>query len=364
MSATTTSYNLQGKKESVTDEILLLNPNQTPLLNLVGFAPPATNTTHVWYEDEMFATSTTLTAALTDVATTAKVASIEPFVLNAVAQIDEELVKVTAIDESTKTLTIMRGYAGSTPQAADNGAEIEFQFVEGEEGQDAQKARYKARQRKENYTQIFMDSIEVSGSALSVDQYGVSDLYAYEKAKKQLELALQLEKALITGHKYDNGKVRQMAGLRQFISTNVVSGAGQAVSINMLRDVTKSIFEKGGFANGGNYAFLVPAKQKVAISDLQNDKLRITQGETSRGQKVDMLVTDFGQFPIILNNNLKNDEVVFVDTDRIKIRPLNDRGFTHVEQGIVGDKQAGFIVGEYTLELQQEQAHARIKGLV
>lgn len=363
MTATTNTYNLQGKKESVTDEILLLNPNQTPLLNLVGFAQPATNTSHVWYEDQLYATSTTLAASLTADVTSVKVDSIEPFVVGSVALIDEELVLVTAIDASIKTLTITRGYAGSTPAAAEKGASIEFQFVEGAEGQDAQKARYKARQRNENYTQIFMDSIEVSGSALSVDQHGISDLYAYEKQKKQLELALQLEKALINGRKYDNGSVRQMAGLRQFISTNVLDAKKTAITFNALRDLTKNVFEIGGFAGGGNYAFLVPAKQKLAITDLQNDKMRVTQAETTAGHKIDVLVTDFGQFPIVLDNNLKDSEIMFVDTDRIKIRPLNDRGFFHVEQGIVGDKQSGFIVGEYTLELQQEQAHARIKGL-
>ena len=40
---------LIGKKQSVVDEILLLNPHQTPLLNLLGFAEAVTQTSHQWF---------------------------------------------------------------------------------------------------------------------------------------------------------------------------------------------------------------------------------------------------------------------------------------------------------------------------
>jgi hypothetical protein len=40
---------LIGKKQSVVDEILLLNPHQTPMINLLGFAEAVTQTTHQWF---------------------------------------------------------------------------------------------------------------------------------------------------------------------------------------------------------------------------------------------------------------------------------------------------------------------------
>lgn len=277
--------------------------------------------------------------------------------------VDEEQILVNTIDSSAKTLTVTRGYSGTTAAAIAKGTEVEFQFVKGEEGAEAKSARFKSRTREDNYTQIFSDTVEVSGSAQSIDQYGISDLYDYEKAKKQLELALQLEKALISGIKYDDGKVRQMNGLRQMIKTNVTNASKTAVTVKLLTDVVQNVFEKGGLASGGQYAFVVPAKQKRAISELQNEKIRIVQSETSRGQVVDHLVTDFGQFPIVMNDNVKADEIYFVDTNRLHIRPLNDRSFHHVELGVTGDRIQGYVLGEFTLELQQEQAHARIKGL-
>lgn len=359
---TTYSYDLIGKKQSVVDEILLLNPNQTPMINLLGFGQPVISTTHTWYEDEVFATKALVTTAADAAATSLVVSDVEPFRPGVVAQVNEEMVLVQNVDPSTKTLTVARGYAGSTAAAIAKNAQIEALFVEGREGADARDPRYKPRKKVENVTQIFDDSVEVSGTAQSISQYGIGDLYGYEKAKKELELALQLEKAVINGLMYDNGQVRQMRGIRNFIQTNVVT-ASSAITVDILNDVTQKVYSNGGFASGGKYAFIVPAKQKMAISALTNDKIRITQAETSRGQVVDHIVNDFGSFPVIMNDNLKPDELFFIDTNRIAIRPLADRAFHHVLLGVTGDRQQGMIVGEYTLELRQEKAHARVKGL-
>ena len=356
------SSNLIGKKESVTDEILLLNPNQTPMINLLGFSDPVISTNHFWIEDEVFATKSVVTGAVTVSATTIPVQSIEAFRSDVIAQIDEELVYVQSVDTAGKILTVVRGHAGSTPKAITTGAVIEVLFVDSEEGADARTARSKARTKQDNVTQIFDESVEVSGTAQTVGQYGITDLYNYEKAKKQLELALQLEKAVINGLKLDNGNKRYMRGIRSFIQTNVTIASG-AVTIDMLNDVSQQVFNNGGLASGGQYAFVVPAKQKRKISELQNDKMRFVRAENTRGQVVDHIQNDFGLFPVVMNDNLKPDEVLFIDTNRVKIRPLGDRGFFHTYLGVKGDYSQGQIVGEYTLEFQQEKAHARIKGL-
>lgn len=353
---------LIGKKEDVTDEILLLNPHQTPMLNLLGFAEATTQVEHVWYEDEMYADESTVAGAKLVSDTTVVVADAEPFRIGHVVKIGEELLLVTAVNTGTKTLTVTRGYAGTTAAAISDGAKIEVQFVEGSEGRDARDARFKARVRKSNITQIFDDSIEISGTAQAVTQYGISDLYEYEKQKKQLELALQLEKALINGVQYENGQIRQMKGIRSFIQTNVdnINGALTADAVNNL---AQKVYEKGGFANGGDFKIIVPAKQKRAFSALKEGDIRLERADNVRGQSVDMFVSDFGQFEIAVNNNLAADELLLVDANRIAIRPLVGRSFFHKYMGEKGDYTTGTVVGEYTLELNQEKAHGRLKGL-
>jgi len=362
----TTIFNkdLVGKKQSVVDEILLLNPNQTPMISLLGFGTPVISTTHTWYEDEVFATKAKVTAAATAAATEITVSDLEPFRPNMVAQVNEEMILIKALNEADSKLTVVRGHANSTAAAITVDSEIEALFVEGVEGADAREARYKARAKVDNVTQIFDDSVDVSGTAQSISQYGIgSDLYGYEKAKKELELALQLEKAVINGLHYDNGNVRQMRGIRSFITTNVTDAGNKPVTVDMLNGISQQIFTMGGFNSGGQYAIVVPAKQKMAISALNGDKIRISQAENSRGQVVDYLHNDFGRFPIVMNDNLKPHELLFIDQNRISIRPLADRSFSHTYLGVTGDKQRGMIVGEYTLEFRQEKAHARIKNL-
>ncbi|WP_337102338.1 SU10 major capsid protein [Paenibacillus sp. YIM B09110] len=352
-----------GKKYSIVDEVIRLNPHQTPLLNLIGFSEAVTQTSHQWFEDEIYGDESKVNGAKLVSDTSVVVVDAEPFRTGQVVKIGDELLYVSAVNAGTKTLTVTRGYAGTTAAAIADQAKIEVQFVEGTEGADARSARFKARTPQSNYTQIFDDSIEISGTAEAVTQYGISDLYEYEKQKKQIELALSLEKALINGIGYQNGQVRQMKGIRAFIQTNVTDAANAAVDGTKLNDSLQAIYEKGGFASGGNFKIMVPAKQKRAISALDSNKITITQAENSRGQKVDMFVSDFGQFEIVLNNNLDSKELIIADINRTAIRPLAGREFFHKYMGEKGDSTTGIIVGEYTLEFRQEKAHARIKNL-
>lgn len=352
-----------GKKESVTDELLLLNPHQTPMISLVGFGESVSQVERQWFEDEMYADETTLTGALTAEATIVSVADGSIFEAKHVIKIGEELALITAV--SGNELTVTRGYAGTTAAAVDEGAKVEFQFVEGVEGADARKARFKSRKRVSNLTQIFDESISISGTAAATSEHGIDDLYEYEKQKKLLELALQLEKAVINGVKYESpdGKVRQMGGIRQFIQTNVFNASSAALTLTHLGDAFQAIYEAGGFATGGNYKIIVGAKQKRALSAADADKVSITRQDNGRGQVVDHFLSDFGSAEILLNNNLAPDEVLIVDANRIEIKPLQGRDFSHTYLGAKGDYVEGQIVGEFTLEFHQEKAHARIKGL-
>ena len=225
--------------------------------------------------------------------------------------------------------------------------------------------RDKPRKRVSNITQIFDETISITGPAAVVSNYGIDDLYEYEKQKRQLELALQLEKAAINGIKYEStdGIVRQMEGMRQFIQTNVIDAQNGALTDEKINDAMQKIYERGGFTTGGIFKIMVGAKQKRAISNFDKSKINLTRADNGRGQVVDHFVSDFGQAEIVLNNNLKGDELFIFDANRTKIKPLKDRGFFHEYLGRKGDRFEGQIVGEYTLQFLQEKAHARIKGL-
>lgn len=355
---------LIGKKLSVVDEILLLNPHQTPTLTMLGgFGESVHAIEHQWYEDEMFASESNVVGAKLAADTAIVVLDTEAFRPQQVVKVGEEFVLVTAVNTATKTLTVVRGYAGTTAAAIADGARIEVMFVEGAEGADARAGRYKPRKRVSNITQIFDDAIKISRTAQAVAQYGISNLYEYEKQKIQLMKALELEKAVINGVYYENGETRQMRGIRSFIQTNVLPANGANVSDTHLLSLAQSSYDTGGFKEGGTFKYIAPAKQKLKISNFNSDKIRVEQSQDAHGRVINWIVNDFGRFEVVMNDNLDNDEIMFVDASRIKIRPLVGGEFFHKYLGEDGDYTRGMIVGEYTLEFLQEKAHSRIKGL-
>ncbi|HGO9416670.1 TPA: DUF5309 family protein [Bacillus cereus] len=355
------SNDLIGKKESVVDEYLLLNPLQTPMISLLGFGTAVTNVEHIWFEDEMFAQEATATAAVEAAATEITVDNAEAFRPLLVVKAGEELMLVTKVVGSK--ITVARGYAGTEAAAIAEGDVIEVMFVEGAEGSDARESRYKPRKRVSNITQIFDESVELTGTAMAIAQHGVDNEYEKEKQKKQLELALQLEKAVINGIRYEQGTKRMMRGIRSFIETNKVDAEGVKLKDEFLVEAFRAIFEKGGFNAGGNYKIIVGATQKIAISNFDKAQIRLSRQENTRGQVVDHYVSDFGAAEIVLNNNLPAGEVLIVDANRLSIRPLQTREFSHEFLGKTGDYMKGMLVGEYTLEMLQEAAHAKIVGL-
>ncbi|MFL1677597.1 SU10 major capsid protein [Bacillus bombysepticus] len=352
---------LVGKKESVVDEFLLLNPLQTPMINLLGFGQAVTAVEHIWFEDEMFAQEAKATAAAEAAATSITVDSAEAFRPLLVVKAGDELMLVTKVE--VNKITVTRGYAGTTAGDVAEGDVIEAMFVEGVEGADARDARYKPRKRVSNITQIFDESVELTGTAMAVAQHGVDNEYEKEKQKKQVELALQLEKAVINGIRYEQGQKRMMRGIRSFIESNVQNVGGLKLRDEHLVNAFRAIFEKGGFNAGGNYKIIVGATQKIAISNFDKAQIRLSRQENTRGQVVDHYVSDFGAAEIVLNNNLPANEILIIDANRITIRPLVTREFSHEFLGKKGDYMKGMLVGEYTLEMLQEAAHAKIVGL-
>ena len=167
--------------EDVSDLVAIASPHETPLLDLLGDpARPARSTIHEWLEDALLPntdriTDSTYTNALTDAQFTVQNAS--RFRVGDQVRVDSsaEVMLVTAVDVGTATLTVVRGYGGSTPAALANNQVLQILGHAALEGDSADAARFTARTRKTNFTQIFASTVEVSGSELAVRQVGVQD---------------------------------------------------------------------------------------------------------------------------------------------------------------------------------------------
>jgi hypothetical protein len=58
-----------------------------------------------------------------------------------------------------------------------------------------------------------------------------------------------------------------------------------------------------------------------------------------------------------------SDTLLLLDSSRIAVMPLTGRSFQYRPLASTGDAVSGQIVGEYTMEMRNENAHALIRGL-
>jgi hypothetical protein len=364
--------------EDVSDLVGINSPYETPLLDALGDAArPARSTVHEWLEDALLPNTdrindATYGNALTD--TTFVVDTASRFRVGDQIQTAEsdEVMLVTAINTGTNTLTVVRGYGGSTAEALADNLDINILGNAALEGDDASTARFNSRSRKINYTQIFATTVEVSGSELAVKQLGVRDELDYQKLQRTRELLRDLENCVINGRApaaTQTGSTtvrRTMNGIRSFITTNVFTpGVGGMPGDSMLSEaqVNQTLREIWKAGNGHVDLIVVNGQEKRAINTFISTNRRYTpQSETYR-DGVAVYESDFGVCRIILSRWVPNGTALFLDSSRLEVMPLAGRSFAYRPLASTGDRESGQVLGEYTLEMRNENAHGVFTGL-
>src|SRR4051794_24773268 len=143
--------------EDVSDLVAINSPHETPLLDALGDpARAARSTVHEWLEDALLPNTDTINDnsygnALTD--TTFVVDHSDRFRVGDQVRVSDlqEVMLVTGINTGTNTLTVVRGYGGSTGGALYDNGEVVILGNAALEGDDAAAARFTSRSRKTNY---------------------------------------------------------------------------------------------------------------------------------------------------------------------------------------------------------------------
>ena len=174
--------------EDVSDVIGLVSPHETALLDHLGDAQrAATSTIHEWLEDTLLPNADAVDDDdLTNPTTLTEftVANGDRFQVGDQIMLagKPEIMLVTAINGDD--LTVTRNYGGSTSATIQDGDVINIIGNAALEGDDAPTARFTSRVRKQNYTQIFTASVEVSGSQLASQSIGLQDELDYQKLQR------------------------------------------------------------------------------------------------------------------------------------------------------------------------------------
>lgn len=361
---TNTAFN--GIYEDISDVISMISPSETPLLAALGDPEmPAFNVLHEWIEDALtpdtIASSQTLSDTITYIPA---YAARHPQIGNNLGAGDViyngttgEYMQITAA--SGNTITVTRGFGGSTAATITAGVSLTVVSPAALEGADVDNDVSMIRSRHTNYCQIFKKDIIVSGTMQSVRNVGVGNEFEYQIRQRSRELIRDLEKAVILSKLSGNTlgsstAYRTMRGLWDFISTNNTSVA--TLSASVLDDIIQAAWGNG--AAGLNLIVADPT-WKRSIDGLNASRVEVVNGDERFHQRVTRYSGSFGDFPVIASRWMPSKSVMVIDTERVKVLPLARRSFQFQKVAQTGDAEKGMIVGEYTLEVKNEEGLAK-----
>ncbi len=359
--------------DDVSDLVGLISPFDTPLLDAIGSPRlSAQSTRHEWFEDRLNPNHSAVNSGggYDDEATSINVDDGTVFRPGDLVKADgtEEVMQVTAV--STNTLTVTRGYGGSTAVALIDDQPLTVIGHSAIEGEDAPGARHRNRVRMENFTQIFTEAVSISGSMDAVGLHAVEREFDYQVIQRLRELLRSLEQTVICGLKASSepqgsASVRRtMGGLLQFLSGN------DAVSVDAedgeldeptLNAALRQCWEKGGRPN----AIVCNGFQKRKISTFIQSSRRYEPETTALRNLVDVYESDFGMQRVILSRWVPADKLLMLDLDKIQVLPVQGRSFFVKPLAESGDFRKAQIIGEYTLEILNggDGGHGLITGL-
>jgi len=368
--------NLPELAEDVSDMIGIVSPYETPLLDALGDPlREARSTHHEWLEDELLPNKDAIDdATWSDPSsdTDFDVDNGGRFRVGDQVQVEgsEELMLVTGV--SGDTLTVVRGYAGTTAESLADDHVINILGNGALEGSEKPNARFTSRTRCANYTQIFTATVEVSGSDMAAGQLGLADEMDYQKQERLRELLRDLENTVINGGRpisdpQGSGTVRRtMKGIVPHLASNVFhtsdSGfpTGNDLDEAKVNYVLRKIWEH---SNGNVDLVVVGGFQKRKINAFCSDSRTYGATDKTFTDMISIYESDFGICRIVTTRWLPQDAALFLDSSRIGVLPLTGRSFHFKPLASGGDYECGELIGEYTVELKNESAHGMIRGL-
>ena len=345
----------------------IIRRDNTSFLGRVGISGVATQTKHSWMEDSLNANSATTpnSAAgfLDDSETSLDVSAghglrFRPGTMfKDSATGKSEVIQVTGV--STDTLTIVRGYGGTTAQvhgvSAATGFSIQIISHPAQEGQDMPADESKIRTKVSNFTQIFQKGISVSHTMRAVNQAGVADEFSLQVSRRLMEVMRELDSALINGissaSQGSDTVYRSMGGIVQYASQagGNVSSVSEALTLSVINTMCKQIWDDGGYPD----FILVGGKQKRAIATFDQSARRSNYDTQTAGYVVDRIITDLGfMLDVIVDPQVPDDVIIIGDLDKVKVMPLANSAM-HVEDiAKTGASTKAMIYGEYTAEFR------------
>lgn len=386
-------------KRSFSANLIRLNPNgKAPLFGLSGLAKTKTTNAieHGWWTKVAIFPELTVKTGVDNSATSISITAVTgskdgnidfvvPGVILRHTKVTSgstrtvELLHVTAVDTSGGTVTVVRGFGGTTAQAIATGDKLVTVGNAHGQGSDAPEPVAILPTRYVNNTQIFRDAWGNSETLAAVG-LEVGDSAPVENKRDAMFFHSQaIEKAILFGRKgvTTDAKGRPltlMAGIEQIVEDHVPSNIRVADSAGTTYETLETYldplldFKKDG-ASTENLNIYLGKQALKAINQIGklSGEYQIVQNQTSFGLRFMSFQTTRGTFNLIehplLNTNAEWAKMAFVvDTSSLDIRYLRQTKHKDIEQ-TGKDAMAGVYTTELTLEIQNPWSFGVIYNL-
>lgn len=369
--------------EDVSDIIGIVSPFETPLLDHLGDAKrSAMSTVHEWIEDSLLPNKgrvdQTVFTPDPESATGVFIDDASVFRVGDLVRPGQsgEVMLVEIVDTGNNLLGVVRGYGATTAATLADDMELHILGNAALEGDVSPDALFSNRVRKNNYTQIFTAGIDVSGSLQASRAYGISDEVDYQKQERMRELLRDLENCVINGvaptaDQQGTGTVRRsMNGMIHSMNTNLFEpgaggipdgdGGGDELNELVLNAALKQIWDQ---SSGGVDTIVVGGAQKRKINGFATGSRAYLPDDQTYSDLISVYESDFGVCRVILSRWVPTDTVMLLDSSRVSVMPMQGRSFHYKPLAATGDSVSGQVIGEYTMEFKNENAHGLISGL-
>lgn len=371
--------NIQAQKIVVdmSDDIALLQPNESPFMSFLKIAKRSVKAAHnpkfEWLEDDLLPRWDAVNngSGYNASATAIVVDNGLYFTPGDVIKVPRtgEALLVTAADVGTNTLTVVRGYGTTAAAAINDNDPIVIIGNANAEGSGTREIRSTKEVPVYNYTQIFKTPFGVTNTENATKMYGGKDL-SYQQMKGGVQHKIDMARAFMFGErKYEvsSGKPRRTTGgLLSFLNKNNYDAAGTLTQSEFDNNVAETIFKYGSKEK----IILCSARFISVVNGWAQGKLQVNNLAAKYGLKIFEYVTPHGTFQLMNESRILEGAVyggygVVIDPEYVFYRPLNGRD-TKLETNIQAndaDQRTDQYITEAGLEVRNPEVHGIVTGV-
>lgn len=352
-----------SRLESVNQELMKIADRETPLLKRhLDLANPVTNYKHEWVDKTLVGFTDTIAANLAS--TTATIVTLDGGT-NAPKRVIDNVTVLLAGSEQmlvTSTITVVtnsrqvvvtRGYNSSTASTYAAGKQVKI-LNPRSEGFAAGRDDTQKGTRQENYTVIIEREAKVTESSQGVDTVGMEAMLDEQVNTLIPEVLKELENHFIFGQRKlgADHKDRASGGLIWWANNVGNSTTASTLNESLIETMIQNYLAKGGDVN--KMMLLVSVNQQRKLNALKASRVigAHMQSENMINNYVE--VYNFGKYNVnvFFSTDLRDDEVVFYDESRVKVKPLKGNAIKSKPLPEDGHFQRKLVFGEYVFEVR------------